>query len=265
MLPRRSRAAFPAQRKEVRHLLQYKFSRHVPAMKWFFLNKWLWILEGNGNSDILISLIIQEDLGERDRNIASHRKPVAACTVHLKYCRCIIRLLCRCQAAEGHFYGLCVEVFRQRNITSRNEKYMSEFKKKIIMHQDLMFLNTYHVSFCGGLFEICCCAYRKAIFYSLLDWGWGLSFEIISRVSRNGYKSCRSLFYRKKGYCHYFSIDFGGFVGVFLVVGLVWVGFFMRKLLWKSTSNLRRSELNNLVLKSVNNVVNVTLSRQSPN
>lgn len=162
-------------------------------MKCPFLNKWLWILEGNGNSDVLISLITQEDLRERDRNIASHHKPIAACTVHLKYCRCIIRLLCRCRAAEGHFYGLCVEALRHTNITSRNEKYASEFKQKITMHQDLMFLNTYHVSFCRGLFEICCCAYRKAIFYSLLDWGWGRGFEIISLISRYGYKRCRTL------------------------------------------------------------------------
>lgn len=35
----------------------------------------LWILERDGNRDVLVYLILKEDLGERGRNIANGREP----------------------------------------------------------------------------------------------------------------------------------------------------------------------------------------------
>lgn len=51
---------------------------------------------------------------------------------------------------------------------------------KIFMHLNFMFLSTYHVSF---LCKAICCAYRTAIFYTLLDLVGG-NFEIMSLVSK---------------------------------------------------------------------------------
>lgn len=57
----------------MRCLQKYKFSCHIPALRCFLLSKVLCILEGNGNSDVLISLVIEEDLRGKGRNIASQK------------------------------------------------------------------------------------------------------------------------------------------------------------------------------------------------
>lgn len=58
--------------------------------------------------------------------------------------------------------------------------YVRIFFFKKFMHQNFIFLSTYHISF---LCKAICCACRTAIFYSLLDLVGG-SFEIMSLVSK---------------------------------------------------------------------------------